>query len=90
MPRHSALKRQIDSLIDSNAVLTSLTNRHLVGDASPALRLTATQFSDYANTMRDRWQTVFEVFMAGGNLPAANPAPPPAFEEAVRAELAGL
>lgn len=90
VPRHSAFKRQIDLLIDSNAFVATLANRHLAHDASPAFRITATQFTDYANTVRDRWQTIFEVFMAGGNLPVANPVPPAAFEEAVRAELAAL
>jgi hypothetical protein len=45
--------------------------------STEGFRLSTEKFRDYADNFRDRWQSVFEIFMAGGNLPSAG-APYPA------------
>lgn len=88
VPKHSDLKQNIDRWMNNNTAIVILLNRYTVRNGSAAFRVATTQYSEYATTLRDRWQSVFEIFMAGGNLPAANGSPPAGFKEALRSELA--
>lgn len=89
VPRHSATKRSIDRLVDNNTVIVALTRHYLEQDASATFRAAASQYIDYAAALRDRSQAVFEIFMAGGNLPAANGERPAIFEQELKAERSG-
>ncbi len=89
MPRHSATKRSIDRLVDNNTAIVALTRHHLEHHGTGAFRAAAHQYFDYAASVRDRWQSVFEIFMAGGNLPAANGERPAIFDKELQAELHG-
>ena len=49
----------------------------------------ADKFLNYAIAWRDRWNSVMELFMAGGNYPVAGVPFPNGFPAAVRAEIEG-
>lgn len=89
VPRHSATQRRIDRLVDNNTAIVVLTRQVLDHPGSAAFRAAAHQYIDYAASMRDRWQSVFEIFMAGGNLPAAHGERPAIFEHELQAEMPG-
>jgi hypothetical protein len=48
----------------------------------------ADKFRNYASAWRDRWNSVMELFMAGGNYAASEVTAPAGFSEAVKAEIA--
>jgi hypothetical protein len=45
------------------------------------------KFRNYGIAWRDRWSSVMELFMAGGNYPVAGVSFPSGFPVAVRAEI---
>lgn len=89
VPKHSATKRKIDRLIDNNTTIVALIRRYVHRDGNATFRAAVSEYIDYTASLRDRWQAVFEIFMAGGNLPAANGERPASFERELKLELAG-
>lgn len=87
VPRHSAMKQQIDRVVNNNTVIVALLSKYAPHARTPAFSTAADQYRDYAIAFRDRWQSVFEIFMAGGNLPRSGPAFPDGIVEAVAQEL---
>jgi hypothetical protein len=87
VPKYSAMKQRIDTLANNNAAILALLSKYAAHARTPAFRAQADKFRDYAISFRDRWQSVFEIFMAGGNLPTDAPAVPPEFSTAVSNEL---
>lgn len=87
LPKHSATRQQIDELVNNNTALVTLLSKYVPRARHGEFRVAAGQYADYAASLRDRWQSVFELFMAGGNLPAQQPVPPPGIEAAIRQEL---
>jgi hypothetical protein len=81
------MKQRIDRIENNNTAILALLAKYSTHARSAAFRASAEQFRDYAITLRDRWQSVFEIFMAGGNLPATAPAFPSEFPRAVAAEF---
>ncbi|MGH8203407.1 MAG: hypothetical protein ACREST_02295 [Steroidobacteraceae bacterium] len=88
VPLHSAMKRRIDRLVDNNTVILVLLSKCAPRARSPRFAASTEQFRDYAISLRDRWQSVFEIFMTGGYLPAAGPELPEGVVEAVSEEIA--
>jgi hypothetical protein len=88
VPAHSAVKRRIDSLVDNNTVLLALLAKCVPHARSPQLAASTEQFRTYAISLRDRWHSVFEIFMTGGHLPKAGPEFPANLLDAVAEELA--
>ena len=89
VPKHSAIKRKIDRLINNNTTIVALIRRHVHRDENATFRAAVSEYIDYTASLRDRWEAVFEIFMAGGNLPAANGERPPSFERELKLKLAG-
>jgi hypothetical protein len=87
VPKHSDLKQAIDRLVTNDTTIVALLQHYTAGGASAQFRLAANQYTEYAVGIRDRWQAVFEVFMAGGNLPAVSNPPPADFKAALHAEM---
>lgn len=86
-PKNSAMKRRIDALVDNNTVIVALLSAYAPRARTRGFRAAADKFRDYASSFRDRWHSVFEIFMAGGNLPRTGPAFPAELAEAVSAEI---
>jgi hypothetical protein len=87
---NSAVKQQIDTLSSNNTAIMTLLSKYAARARTAAFKAAADQYRNYAISFRDRWQSVFEIFMAGGNLPAAGPAFPGAFEAVLHVEVAAL
>jgi hypothetical protein len=81
------MKQRLDTLAENNTTLIALTMT-LPQAKTPAFTSEATKFRNYAVAWRDRWNSIMELFMAGGNYPAAGPAFPKEFAAAVQAEIA--
>ena len=90
VPKHAVLKQRIDALVNNNTAIVTLLARYAPRARTSAFRAGAETFRDYASRLRDRWQSVFEIFMAGGHLPVAGPAFPTAFADALAAERAAV
>jgi len=86
VPKHSGMKQRIDRVVNNNTAILALLAKYSTRARTPAFRASAERFRDYAISLRDRWQSTPEVFMAGGNLPAAAPPYPADFERAVASE----
>jgi hypothetical protein len=54
---------------------------------TPAFTSEGDKFRNYASAWRDRWNSVMELFMAGGNYPVSGVPFPAGFPEAVEAEI---
>ena len=86
VPKHSDMKQRIDRINNNNTAMLALLSKYSTHARTSAFKASADRFRDYAISLRDRWQSVPEIFMAGGNLPTAGPAPPAEFSVAVAAE----
>lgn len=84
--KHSDMKRRIDRINNNNTAILALLSKYSTHAKTPAFKASAERFRDYAISLRDRWQSVPEIFMAGGNLPVAGPMFPAEFPQAVAAE----
>lgn len=90
VPKHADTKQAIDALTDNNAAIVTLLAGYAPRASTENFKAAAETFRVYATSFRERWQSVFETFMAGGNLPAAGPAFPTTFAAAVAAEESAL
>lgn len=79
-------KRKIDQLVNNNTVIVALLTRYAPHAQTADFNAAADKFRDYAISIRDRWQSLFEIFMSGGNLPASGPAFPDEIVNAVAQE----
>ena len=86
VPKHSDMKQRIDRINNNNTAILALLAKYSTHANTPAFRASAERFRDYAISLRDRWQSVPEIFMAGGNLPAAGPLFPADFRQTVATE----
>ncbi len=86
VPKHSDMKQRIDRINNNNTAILALLSKYSTHAKTPAFKASAERFRDYAISLRDRWQSVPEIFMAGGNLPAAGPRFPPDFPQEIAAE----
>ena len=86
VPKHSDMKQRIDRLVNNNTAMLALLAKYSTHAKTAAFRGSAERFRDYAISLRDRWQSVPEIFMAGGNLRAVGPLFPSDFPEAIAAE----
>jgi hypothetical protein len=86
VPKVSDMRQRIDRLVNNNTAILALLAKYSTHARTPAFRASAERFRDYAISLRDRWQSVPEIFMAGGNLPAAAPPYPADFERALASE----
>lgn len=86
--RHSDMKQRIDQIVNDNTAILALLAKYSTHAKTPAFKASCERFRGYAISLRSRWQSVLEIFMAGGNLPVASPPPPPEFEQALIAEAA--
>jgi hypothetical protein len=86
--KNAEMKQRLDTLAENNAAAVALVKAYLPQAKMPGFVEQAEKFQNYAVTWRDRWNSVFEIFMAGGNLPVEGPEFPNRFLPAIQAELA--
>jgi len=85
--KHADMKQRLDQLAESNTAIVTLSEAYAPQARTPAFSAEADKFRNYAIAWRDRWNSVMELFMAGGNYPAAGVPFPDAFPDAVQAEI---
>ncbi|MFM1886017.1 MAG: hypothetical protein RL026_1174 [Pseudomonadota bacterium] len=88
VPAQAVRRQQLDALERNlNAMLATARAYEPLAtgaDFKPAV----VQLADHVAQWSDRWDNVMEVFMAGGNLPAADPAFPAHWREVLEREAA--
>jgi hypothetical protein len=85
--KHAEMKQRLDRLAENNSAIVALVNVYAPHAKTAAFRTEADKFRHSATVWRDRWNSVMEIFMAGGNYPFAEAPFPQAFIGAVQAEI---
>ena len=87
VPKHADMKQRLDQLAEDNAAIVTLIKAYAPHAHTPSFTTEADKFRNYASARRDRWNSVMELFMAGGNYPASEVPFPSGFAEAVQREI---
>jgi hypothetical protein len=82
------MKQRLDQLAENNTAIVTLIKAHAPHAKTSAFTTEADKFRNYAAAWRDRWNSVMELFMAGGNYAASEVPFPKGFPDAVQAEIA--
>jgi hypothetical protein len=85
--KNAQSKQRLDTLAENNTTLVTLIAVYLPQAKTPAFTVEANKFRNYTVAWRDRWNSVIELFMAGGNYPASGVPFPKDLPEAVQAEI---
>jgi len=86
--KHADMKQRLDQLAENNTAIVTLIKVYSPQAKTPVFTAEADKFRNYASAWRDRWNSVMELFMAGGNYAASEVPFPKAFPDAVQAEIA--
>jgi hypothetical protein len=87
MAKHAAMKQRLDRLAENNAAILALINACRPHAKTAEFKVEADKFQHYAIAWRDRWNSVMELFMAGGNYPVAEVPFPKEFVAVVQTEM---
>jgi hypothetical protein len=87
VPKHADMKQKLDALAENNTAIVTLIKVYAPHAKTLNFRTEADKFRNYASAWRDRWNSVMELFMAGGNYAAAGVPYPNGFQAAVEAEI---
>jgi hypothetical protein len=88
VPKHADMKQRLDRLAENNSAIVALVDVYAPHAKTAEFRAEADKFRRYAIAWRDRWNSVMELFMAGGNYPAAEIPFPSGFPAVVDREIA--
>jgi hypothetical protein len=86
--KHADMKQRLDQLAENNTTIVALIKTYSLQARTAGFTTEADKFRNYASAWRDRWNSVMELFMAGGNYAASEVPFPKRFAEAVQAEIA--
>jgi hypothetical protein len=86
--KNALMKQRLDQLAENNTALVTLITAYSPHAKTAAFTSEANKFRNYAVAWRDRWNSVMELFMAGGNYAASGVPLPKEFPAAVDAEIA--
>jgi|GEM_PF-1728363 len=86
--KHADMKQRLDTLAENNTAIVTLIKAYSPQAKTAAFNSEADKFRNYASAWRDRWNSVMEIFMAGGNYAAAGAQFPAGFPAAVDGEVA--
>jgi hypothetical protein len=88
LAKHADMKQRLDQLAENNTAIVTLIKAYASQAKTPAFTTEADKFRNYASAWRDRWNSVMELFMAGGNYVASGVPFPKDFAVAVQGEIA--
>jgi hypothetical protein len=88
--KHADTKQKLDRLAENNAAILTLIEIYGPNGKTPAFKAEADKFQRYAIARRDRWNSVMELFMGGGNNAVAEVPFPKEFIGAVNEEAATI
>jgi hypothetical protein len=86
--KHADMKERLDQLAENNTAIVTLIKAYATQAKTGTFMTEGDKFRNYASAWRDRWNSVMELFMAGGNYPVSSVPFPEAFSAAVQAEIA--
>jgi hypothetical protein len=86
--KNAQMKQRLDQLAENNNAIVTLIKVYSPRAKTPAFTTEADRFRNYASAWRDRWNSVMELFMAGGNYAAAEIPFAKGLPDAVQAEIA--
>jgi hypothetical protein len=86
--QHADMKQRLDLLSENNNAIVTLIKAYGPHAKTTAFTVEADKFRNYGSAWRDRWNSVMELFMAGGNYAASEVPFPRGFPPATQAELA--
>ena len=86
--KHADMKQRLDALAENNTAIVALIKVYTSHAKTPTFSTQADKFRNYASAWRDRWNSVMELFMAGGNYATSGVQFPAGFPAAVDAEFA--
>jgi hypothetical protein len=86
--KHADRKQRLDQLAENNSAILALLNVYLPHAKTAVFSAETQRFQRYAVAWRDRWNSVMELFMAGGNYPVAEVPFPGGFPAVVDKEIA--
>ena len=87
VPKHADMKQKLDVLAENNTAIVTLIKAYAPSATKAGFVPEGDKFRNYASAWRDRWNSVMELFMAGGNYAAAGVPLPAEFPAAVEAEI---
>jgi hypothetical protein len=85
--KHADMKQRLDELAENNTAIVTLIKAYSPHAKTPAFVAEGDKFRNYASAWRDRWNSVMDLFMAGGNYAASGVPFPAGFPTAVEAEI---
>jgi hypothetical protein len=86
--KHVDMKEKLDQLAENNTAIVTLIKAYASHAKTAAFTAQADKFRNYASAWRDRWNSVMELFMAGGNYVSSEVPFPLGFNSAVQGEIA--
>ena len=86
--KHADMKQKLDQIAENNTAIVTLIKAYSPGAKTAAFTTEGDKFRNYASAWRDRWNSVMELFMAGGNYAASGVPFPNGFPAVVDAEIA--
>ena len=86
--KNAQMKQRLDQLAENNTEIVTLLKAYTLVAKTPTFTTEGDKFRNYASAWRDRWNSVMELFMAGGNYPESGVSFPGGFLAAVHAEIA--
>lgn len=88
VPKHAGMRQRLDQLAENNVAIVTLLTAYEPFARTPALAAEVDRFRSYSAAWRDRWNSVMELFMAGGTYATTEVLPPAALSEKLQAEIA--
>jgi hypothetical protein len=86
--RHADMKQRLDALAENNTAIVTLVKAYERHAKTGEFMTQGDKFRNYAAAWRNRWNSVMELFMAGGNYALSGVPFPKDFPAAVDAEIA--
>jgi hypothetical protein len=86
VPKNAEMKQRLDQLEENNTAIVTLIKVYLPHARTGAFITSSDNFRTYASAWRDRWSSVMEIFMSGGDYAAAAIPFPPDIAAAVADE----
>lgn len=86
--KHADMKQQLDALAENNTAIVTLVKVYSPRAKTSAFTTESDKFRNYASAWRDRWNSVMEIFMSGGNYAVSGVPFPAGFPAAVDTEIA--
>jgi hypothetical protein len=78
----------LDQLAENNTAIVTLIKAYSPHAKTAAFTTEGDKFRNYASAWRDRWNSVMELFMAGGNYASSEFPFPKGFPGAVQGQVA--